>query len=54
MTLNRVNLRRTVTFMKFTSVVSVIFLAKALIWNKIFFPASYSLNLAELAIYADK
>ena len=49
MTLNRVKLGRAVTFMKYlASVVSLIFLAKTLIWNKITFPASNSLNLAEL------
>ena len=51
MTLNRVKLGRTVTFMKYlTSVVSLIFLAKTLICNKIRFPASNSLNLAELIV----
>ena len=36
MTLNRVKLRRAVTFMKYlASVVSLIFLPKTLIWNKI-------------------
>ena len=49
MTLNRVKLRRAVTFMKnLASVVSLIFLPKTLIWNKIIFPASDSLNFAEL------
>ena len=49
MTLNRVKLGRTVTFMKYlANVVSLIFLAKTSIWNKITFPASNSLNLAEL------
>ena len=49
MTLNRVKLRRAVTFMKnLASVISLIFLRKALIWNKIMFPASNSLNFAEL------
>ena len=32
------------------SVVSLIFLAKTLIWNKIMFPVSNSLNLAELVV----
>ena len=49
MTVNRVKLGRTVTFMKYlASVVSLTFLPKALIWNKITFPASNSLNFAEL------
>ena len=51
MTLNRIKLRRAVTFMKYlASVVSLIFLAKTLIWNKITFPASNLLNLAELVV----
>ena len=51
MTLNRVKLGRAVTFMKYlASVVSLIFLAKTLIWNKITFPTSNSLNLAELVV----
>ena len=46
-----VNIRRVVTFMKYlASVVSLIFLAKTLVWNKIKFPASNLLNLAELAV----
>ena len=49
MTLNRVKLGRAVTFMKYlASVVSLIFLAKTLIWNKITFPSSNLLNFAEL------
>ena len=49
LTLNRVKLRRAVTFMKnLASVVSLIFLPKILIWNKITFPASNLLNFAEL------
>ena len=49
MTLNRVKLGSAVNFMKcLASVVSLIFLAKTLIWNKITFPASNSLNFAEL------
>ena len=49
MTLNRVKLRRTVTFMKcLGSVVSLIFLAKTLIWDKITFPTLNLLSLAEL------
>ena len=51
MTLNRVKLGRAVASMKYlTSAVSLIFLAKTLIWNKIMFPASDSLNLAELVV----
>ena len=46
-TLNRITLGRAVTFMKcLASVISLIFLPKTLIWNKITFPASYSLNFA--------
>ena len=49
MTLNRVKLGRAVTFMKhLASVVSVIFLPKTLIWNKITFPPSNLLKFAEL------
>ena len=49
MTLNRVKLGRAVTFMKYLAgVVSLIFLAKTLIWNKITFPASNLQNFAEL------
>ena len=49
MTHSRVILGRAVTFMKcLVSAVSLIFLPKTLIWNKITFPASNSLNLAEL------
>ena len=51
MTLNRVKLGCAVTFMKhLASVVSLIFLTKTLIYNKITFPASNSLNLAELVV----
>ena len=51
MTLNRVKLGRTVIFIKYlASVVSLIFLALNLIWNKITFPAQNSLNLAELVV----
>ena len=51
MTLNRVKLGHTVTFMKhLASVISLIFLAKTLIWNKITFLASNLLNLAEPVI----
>ena len=49
MTFNRVKLGRAVTFMKYlAAVVTLIFLPKTLIWNKIMFPASNSLNFAEL------
>ena len=51
MTLNRLKLGRTVTFMKYpASVVSLIFLAKTLIWNKINFPALNLMNVAELEL----
>ena len=51
MTLNRVKLGRAVTFMKdLASVVSLIFLSKTLIWNKITFRMSKLLNLAELVV----
>ena len=49
MTLNRVKLGPAVILTKyFASVVSLIILPKALIWNKITFPALNSLNIAEL------
>ena len=49
MTLNRVKLGSTVTFMKYLAgVVFLILLPKSLIWNEIKFPASNSLNFAEL------
>ena len=49
MTLNCVELGCVVTFIKYlASVASLIFLPKTLIWNKIMFPASYSLNLVEM------
>ena len=49
MTLNRLKLGRAVTFMKYlASVVSLIFLAKTLIWNKISFLTLNLMNLAEL------
>ena len=49
MILNRVKLGLEVTFMKYlASVVSLIFLPKTLIWNKITFPVSKSLSFAEL------
>ena len=48
MTLKRVKLGRAATFIKYlASVVSLIFLPKTLIWNKITFPASNLLNLAK-------
>ena len=51
MTLNRVKLGRAVTVMKYiASVVSLIFLSKTLIWNKITFPVLNSLNLAQLVV----
>ena len=51
MTLNPLKLGCAVNFMKcYASVVSLIFLAKTLIWNKITFPASNSLNLVELVV----
>ena len=51
MTPNRVKLGRAVTFMKYLArVVSLIFLAKILFWNKTTFPASNLLNLAELVV----
>ena len=49
MSLNSVKLGHAVTFMKYlASVVSLIFLAKTLIWNKVTFSTSNFLNLAEL------
>ena len=49
MTPNRVKLGRAVTLMKYlASVVSLIFLPKTLIWNKITFPTSKSSSFAEL------
>ena len=49
MTLNCVKLGCTITFLKYlASVVSLTFLAKTLIWNKIVFPASNFSNFAEL------
>ena len=51
MNFNCVKLGRAVTFTKYlASVVSLIFLAKTLIWNKITFLASNLLNLAELVV----
>ena len=50
MNVNRLKLERPVTFMKYLpSVVSLIFRAKTLIWNKINFPTLNLMNLAELA-----
>ena len=50
-TLNCVKLGRGVTFMKYlASVVSVIFLPKTLIWNRIKFWLLNLLNLAELVV----
>ena len=52
MTLNDIKLGRAVTFIKYlANVVSLIFLAKTLIWNKITFPASNPPNLAELVVH---
>ena len=49
MALNQVKVGCAFTFMKcLATVVSLIFLPKTLIWNKIMFPASNSLNFAEL------
>ena len=49
MTLNRGKLERAVTFMKYLAgIVSLIFQPKTLIWDKITFSASNSLNFAEL------
>ena len=51
MTLNCVKLSLVVTFMKhLTSGVSLTFPSKILIWNKIMFRLSSSLNLPELVI----
>ena len=51
MTLNGGKLGRAVTFMKYlASVVSLIFLPKTLLWNKITFRLSNLLNLAELLV----
>ena len=51
MTRNCVKLGRAVTFMKYlASAISLIFLVKTLTWNKITFPVSNSLNLAELVV----
>ena len=51
MTLNRVKLERAVVFMKcLTTAVSLIFLPKTLIWNKITFRLLNLLSLAELMV----
>ena len=51
MILNRVKLGRAVTFMKYlASVVSLIFVAKTFVWDKITLLASNSLNLPELLV----
>ena len=51
MTLNRLKQGGAATFMKnIASLVSLIFLPKTLIWNKIMFQLSNSLNLAELVV----
>ena len=51
MALNRVKLGRAVTFIKYLAgVVSLIYLAKTLIWNRVTFPTSNSLNVADLVI----
>ena len=49
MTVNRLKLGRAITFMKYlANVVSLIFLAKTLIWNKINVLTLNLMNLAEL------
>ena len=49
MTPNRLKLGRAVTFMKYlANVVSLIFIAKTLIWNKVNFPILNLMNFAEL------
>ena len=51
MTLNHVKVGCTITFMKcLGSVVSLIYLPKTLIWNKITFQPSNLLNLVELVV----
>ena len=51
MSLNRVKLERAVIFMIYLAgIVPLIFLAKNSVWNKIMFPTSNSLNLAELVV----
>ena len=46
MTINRVKVERAATFMKYFA--SIVSLPKTLIWNKIMFRVSNSLNFAEL------
>ena len=49
--LNHIKLGRIVTFMKyFGSVISLIFLAKILFWNKIAFPELNSINVPDLVV----
>ena len=49
MIVNRLKLGCTITFTKYlASVVSLIFLAKTLIWNKMNFPTLNLMNLAKL------
>ena len=51
MALNRLKLGRAVTFMKcLAGAVSLIYLAKTLIWSRVTFPTSNSLNFADLVI----
>ena len=51
MTFNRVKLVRAVSFMEYLArLISLIFLPENVIWNKITFPTSNWLNLAELAV----
>ena len=51
MSLNRIKLGSAVTFIKYlASVVSLIFLASTLIWNKITLLAENPLNLAQLVV----
>ena len=55
MSLNSLKLGRTVTFIKYlASVVSLIFLALTLIWNKITFPAQLLVNKPMNSIYKKK
>ena len=51
MSLNCVKLGHAVTFMKYlASIISLIFLAKTLVWNKIKLQISNPINLAELVV----
>ena len=51
MNLNRVKLGRAVTFITYLpSVVSLVFLAFTLIWDKITFRAQNSMNLVQLVV----